>query len=91
MYYPPALSPESQETIASLVPDDKRIVVSEEDALHFACNAVDLDQHVILNAATPVLTQTLQAAGTKPVATPLSEFHKAGGTAKCLTLKLHEE
>jgi arginine dihydrolase len=33
----------------------------------------------------------LQAAGFTVVVTPLSEFHKAGGTAKCLTLKLHEE
>lgn len=90
MYYPPALAPESQEEIISLVPEDKRIVVSEEDALSFACNAVDLEQHVFLNAATPALKQKLQTADFKTVITPLSEFLKAGGTAKCLTLKLHE-
>jgi N-dimethylarginine dimethylaminohydrolase len=91
MYYPPALAPESQDLIAETVPKEKRIIVSDDDALAFACNAVDLDPVVVLNAATPALTAQLAKAGFTSECTPLSEFLKAGGTAKCLTLKLHED
>jgi len=90
MYFPPALDPDSQKKIAGIVPPEKRIVVGEADALAFACNAVDLDGHVFLNAASPALQQNLRKAGFTAVIVPLSEFLKAGGTAKCLTLKLHE-
>jgi N-dimethylarginine dimethylaminohydrolase len=90
MYYPPAFDPESQQRIAARIAPEKRIVVPEEDALAFACNAVDLDGHVFLNQAGSVLQTKLRAGGFTPVITPLSEFLKAGGTAKCLTLKLIE-
>ena len=36
------------------------------------------------------LQQRLRTAGFNAVLTPLTEFLKAGGTAKCLTLKLSE-
>ena len=90
MYYPPAFDAASLEAIAHRVPEEKRIRVGEADALQFACNAVDLDGSVIMNGATQELQARLRAAGFTPVLTPLSEFLKAGGTAKCLTLMLHE-
>jgi N-dimethylarginine dimethylaminohydrolase len=90
MYYPPAFDAASLAEIARHVPHHKRIAVSEADALQFACNAVDLDGRVIMNGATPALQARLRDAGFTPVLTPLSEFLKAGGTAKCLTLKLRE-
>jgi N-dimethylarginine dimethylaminohydrolase len=90
MYYPPAFDEASLQEIAARVPAEKRIAVSEADALHFACNAVDLDGRVMMNGASQALQESLSAAGFTPVLTPLSEFLKAGGTAKCLTLKLRE-
>jgi N-dimethylarginine dimethylaminohydrolase len=90
LYYPQAFSPGSQGKIKELVPEDKRIPVSDEDALGFACNAVDLNRHVFLNDASEDLQNRLRQAGFTPVLTPLSEFMKAGGAAKCLTLKLVE-
>lgn len=90
MYYPPAFDARSQEAIAALVPPEKRIVVSEKDALLFACNAVDLNGRVFMNDASDECQAKLRAAGFEPVRTPLSEFIKAGGAAKCLTLKLVE-
>jgi N-dimethylarginine dimethylaminohydrolase len=90
MYYPSAFDVPSQETIAMLVPPEKRIEVSEKDALLFACNAVDLNGRVIMNAASDGLQSRLRSAGFKPVLTPLTEFIKSGGAAKCLTLKLAE-
>ncbi|MGE3623792.1 MAG: dimethylarginine dimethylaminohydrolase family protein [Bdellovibrionales bacterium] len=90
MYYPAAFHADSRAAIENAVPAEKRIAVGEEDALAFACNAVDLERHVFLNAAGPDLQNKLTAAGFTPVVTPLSEFLKAGGAAKCLTLKLRE-
>lgn len=88
LYYPPAFDAASLEKIAHWVPPEKRIAVGDADALQFACNAVELDGRVIMNGASPELQSRLRAAGFTPVLTPLSEFLKAGGTAKCLTLKL---
>ena len=90
MYYPAAIDTASREEIRRRVPEEKRIAVSEADALQFACNAVELDGRVIMNGASQELQARLRAAGFTPVLTPLSEFLKAGGTAKCLTLKLRE-
>jgi N-dimethylarginine dimethylaminohydrolase len=90
MYYPPAFDQESQAKIVARIAPEKRIIVADEDALAFACNAVDLDQHVFLNQASAELRKKLGMAGFTSVITPLSEFLKAGGTAKCLTLKLIE-
>jgi N-dimethylarginine dimethylaminohydrolase len=45
---------------------------------------------VILNHASDELQATLRRAGFTPILTPLSEFLKSGGAAKCLTLKLIE-
>jgi N-dimethylarginine dimethylaminohydrolase len=90
LYYPAAFDRESQEKICALVPVEKRLAVGEADALDFACNAVSLGRHVILNNASEELQGTLRRAGFTPIVTPLSEFLKSGGAAKCLTLKLVE-
>ena len=90
LYYPPAFDPPSQAAIESRVPAAKRIAVSEEDALDFACNAVNVDRHVIVNSAGPAFVASLQQHGFEVVQAPLSEFMKAGGSAKCLTLRLDE-
>jgi N-dimethylarginine dimethylaminohydrolase len=91
MYFPGAFDAESQKAITDNLPPEKRIVVENIDALKFACNAVDLDRHVFMNGASDSLRNKLEDAGFKPVITPLSEFMKAGGAAKCLTLKLIEK
>ncbi len=90
LYFPAAFDQKSQALIETLVPEDKRIAVEESDALKFCCNAVDLNRHVFLNDASDALQKRLRDAGFTPVITPLSEFMKAGGGAKCLTLKLVE-
>lgn len=91
MYYPAAFAAESLAELESLVPADKRIAVEAEDAAHFACNAVDLDDRVFMNGASESLQNRLKSAGFNAILTPLTEFLKAGGTAKCLTLKLVEK
>jgi arginine dihydrolase len=90
MYYPPAFAEKSRRLIAQRVPEEKRIVVPEEDAIDFACNAVNIGRLVILNKTTPKLAERLAQAGFEVIRTELTEFLKAGGAAKCLTLRLNE-
>lgn len=91
MYYPAAFASESLELLKEMIPEDKHIPVNDQDAANFSCNAVELDGHVIMNHASPDLCRRLAQAGFKAILTPLTEFLKAGGTAKCLTLKLVEQ
>jgi N-dimethylarginine dimethylaminohydrolase len=88
MYYPPAFAPEALALLESRVPAAKRIVVGEDDVMRFACNAVNIDDTVILHAASGGLKEQLGAAGFEVIETRLGEFLKAGGSARCLTLKL---
>jgi N-dimethylarginine dimethylaminohydrolase len=88
LYFPGAFDAFSREAIEEFVPPDRRIAVTEDDALKFCCNAVALDAVVIMNDASPALQERLKQAGLTPALTPLSEFLKAGGADKCLTLNL---
>ncbi|MGH6838108.1 MAG: dimethylarginine dimethylaminohydrolase family protein [Methylocella sp.] len=90
IYYPEAFDAASRAKIEAIIAPEKRIAVAKEDAERYACNAVDLDRHVFLNGASGELQEKLCAAGFTPVIVPLSEFMRAGGAAKCLTLKLKE-
>jgi N-dimethylarginine dimethylaminohydrolase len=91
MFYPPAFDRTSQEMIVALVPQEKRIEVSKADALSFACNAVHIDGCIFMNDCSAGLRSRLSAVGLTPTVTPLSEFVKAGGAVKCLTLELSVE
>ena len=90
LYYPPAFDDASRAAIEKRVPAARRIAIGEEDALAFACNAVNIDSIVVVNRATPAFVKALAAKGFEVVQTPLSEFMKAGGSTKCLTLRLDE-
>ncbi len=88
MYYPAAFDESSLQAIEARIPPENRIVVAEEDAVHFACNAVLVGRLLFMNHAGPELTQLLEQKGYTPVIQPVSEFLKAGGANKCLTLAL---
>ena len=88
MYYPAAFDAASLKSIETHIRPENRIIVAEEDALHFACNAVLVDRTLFLNHASPELIQLLEQKGYTPAIQPVSEFLKAGGANKCLTLAL---
>jgi lysine-ketoglutarate reductase/saccharopine dehydrogenase-like protein (TIGR00300 family) len=90
LYYPPAFDFHSNRLIEARVRPEKRLAVGEADAMAFACNAVNAGDTVILNQASGALRQRLEARGFTVLETPLTEFLKAGGAAKCLTLRLDE-
>jgi len=91
MYYPKAFDAESLKWIEEYTLPQNRIAVADEDALHFACNAVLVDRNIILNAVSDDLGRRLEAAGYTVIVNPVSEFLKAGGANKCLTLQLTEQ
>ena len=89
IYYPAAFDEYGQRVLAELV--DELIAVEPAEAQSFACNAVVVGKDVVTNTGCDQLHVALRAHGFSPVETPLSEFVKAGGSAKCLTLRLDGE
>jgi lysine-ketoglutarate reductase/saccharopine dehydrogenase-like protein (TIGR00300 family) len=90
LYYPGAFDAYSNHLIQRRVPEAKRIAITEADAVNFACNSVNVGQNVVMNKASDLLKQQLGDAGFTVIETPLTEFLKAGGAAKCLTLRINE-
>jgi N-dimethylarginine dimethylaminohydrolase len=89
VYYPPAFDDYGRAALAAHVP--QLIEVRDEEARSFACNAVVVGRTVVTNTGCPELHAALRDAEFTPRETPLSEFVKAGGSAKCLTLRLDGE
>ena len=88
IYYPGAFDKESNKIIEQNVTEDKRIIVTEEEASYFTCNAVNIVKKVITNSTTERFTKLLEEKGFNHIQVEMGEFIKAGGAAKCLTLKI---
>lgn len=84
LYYPPAFDEYGLRVITQFVPEP--IPVGDADALRFGCNAIVVGRDVVLQAGCSALEDSLRAGGCTPHPVDLSEFHKAGGSAKCLVL-----
>jgi len=67
---------------------DMLIDVDETDAEAFACNVVCIDDTVIVPQCSDKVLKALEQRGYNPVVVDMSEFIKAGGAAKCLTLQI---
>ncbi|CAN5915407.1 hypothetical protein BH23PLA1_BH23PLA1_42470 [soil metagenome] len=67
------------------------VEVSAEEAFSFSCNAVVVGKVVALNEGAPKLARSLEQLGYAVRPLRLTEFIKAGGSAKCLTLRLDGE
>ncbi len=86
LYYPPAFDSYGQRVIEQFVANP--IPVSDEDALRFGCNAVVVSRRVVLQEGCTGIKADLARIGFESHEIDLSEFHKAGGSAKCLTLQI---
>lgn len=89
IYLPQAFDQYARQALERQIPHLTE--VQPEEAARFACNAVVVGRHVVLNTGCPHLEGQLAARGYEPHATELGEFIKAGGSAKCLTLRLDGE
>ena len=90
LYYPDAFDADSISAIEQRIPIHKRIPVASADAANFSCNAVNVDEHIFCHRFSSPLGDELKARGFNLHEVSLSEFLKAGGSAKCLTLRLTE-
>ena len=89
IWFPAAFDEYGQQVVRANVPN--LIALDEAEAASFAANAVVVGRNVVTNTGCPRLHEQLRELDFEPVETPLGEFVKAGGSAKCLTLRLDGE
>jgi N-dimethylarginine dimethylaminohydrolase len=89
IWFPEAFDAYGQQVIRANI--HNLIALEEPEAASFAANAVVVGRHVVTNIGCPRLHAQLRERSFEPIETPLSEFVKAGGSAKCLTLRLDGE
>ncbi len=89
IYFPGAFDEYGRSVLQSRI--EQLIEVGADEAASFSCNAVVVGKTVVLNDGAPRLAEALRKLGfdVKPLC--LTEFIKAGGSAKCLTLRLDGE
>ena len=90
LFYPPAFDAYALKVLEHQI--GTLIEVSEDEAKRFACNTIVIGKNVVMNDGCPEARRKLEFLGFSVFETPLSEFIKAGGSAKCLVLKVpHNE
>ncbi len=90
MVYMDAFSPHAQQLLRRAIEPEYLIEVSTDDALRLACNSVEIGDAIVMHDCSERLRARLHSAGYRLFRTDLSEFIKAGGSAKCLTLRLDD-
>lgn len=81
---PDALDDASARALLELVPEP--LVLTEEEALTtFAANSVVVGRTVVMPACPGHVRAQLEAWGFEVVLVDVGEFHKAGGSVRCLT------
>jgi N-dimethylarginine dimethylaminohydrolase len=86
MWFPGAFDDYGQRAIRHHVKN--LIAAVPEEAMRFGCNAVVCGKDVVLPDGCPQLCAALSERGYRAHALPMTEFLKAGGACKCLTLLL---
>jgi N-dimethylarginine dimethylaminohydrolase len=86
MFAPDAFAPESARRIRRLVPHV--IEVPTDVAANFVCNGVVVGNHVISSVGVERLEVKLRHEGFETTSLPMTEFIKAGGGVRCLSLFL---
>jgi N-dimethylarginine dimethylaminohydrolase len=89
LWYPDAFDAYGKRVIEGHIP--RLLAVQEAEAKRFGCNAVVVGRAVLTNSGCDRLAAGLRGWGYEPVQVELDEFLKAGGSAKCLTLRLDGE
>lgn len=90
LWYPPAFDIWSNNQIKQIFPPAKQIPLSSEDADNFAANATLAGKTLIINRCSDALRQKLNNIGFSIIEIDLTEFIKAGGAARCLTLDINQ-
>ena len=86
LYYPPAFSDRARAEIERCF--DDLVAVPDAEAARFACNALVVDDAVVMNTGCPTTAAELAQRGYRAIESATDEFIKAGGSVKCLVLML---
>ncbi len=86
---PQKMDADGARLVQELVADP--ILLTDEEAEAFSANAVVVGRTVVMPACSPRLRTELRERGFEPVVVDVSEFLKAGGGPRCLTLALDVE
>jgi N-dimethylarginine dimethylaminohydrolase len=86
MLWPGAWDEYGRKVMEALVPEP--LVLEPEEAERFVANSVVVGRNVLMPACPPRIGRQLEAWGFSPVEVDVSEFMKAGGGCRCLTLAL---
>jgi N-dimethylarginine dimethylaminohydrolase len=89
LWFPEAFDAYGRKVIEQHIP--RLLTVVDEEAKRCGCNAVVVGKRVITNSGCERLADGLRKWGYEPIAVELDEFLKAGGSAKCLTLRIDGE
>lgn len=90
MYFPGAFTPRSLAMLRRVCVELNLNVleVTESEAEMMICNAVGVGNVIVAHDFSERVRNWLYGQGFKTMTAPLYEFHKAGGSAKCLTLRV---
>lgn len=83
LWWPAAFTTSSQAAMQEAM---ELFAIPEKEAKSFACNAVVIDKNVIIPSGCPVTADYLNDLGYDVFSCEMSEYIKAGGACKCLTL-----
>ncbi len=83
MVCPAALDEASAEALLALVPEP--LVLTEEEALTFCANSVVIGSTILMPDVPDRVRAQLEAWGFEIVLVDVSEFHKGGGSIRCMT------
>lgn len=88
LYFPGAFDPASLARIEAAYAPEKRIAVTEAEATQFACNVINIGETILMHKVSGDLAARLADFNFDVKQLDLSEFLKAGGSAKSLALRL---
>ena len=84
--YPQGLAQVSQDIVTAL---PNNIILNDHEVRKHLCNSIYVDGKLIMNSCSERLREKLFKLDIEPIIIDISEFGKAGGGLKCLTLKLN--
>ena len=89
MVCPSAFDDASAAALLALVPDP--LVLTEEEALMFCANSVVVGRTIVMPACPDRVRAILEGWGFRVVLVDVTEFHKGGGSVRCITNPLDIE
>lgn len=90
LYYPEAFDGPSQARIEAAYAPEYRLIVTEAEAIQFACNVLAVGRNIFMGDVQGSVAERLGAAGFRVHSCPMSEFRCGGGSVGSLALRLSD-